>query len=131
MWETFISNVASNQALVLLMLVGCGKFLMFQQSSDVSFILFANKNIFRQDNWKVQISDVTFIFLIDVDSYNQAERDFNIIFNKISTWMYGRKLKLSSNKTECILIGSAKQMNTLHNFRSIKLTDQSTIFLSE
>ena len=45
--------------------------------------------------------------------------------------MYGRKLKLNSNKTECILIGSATQSNIIQNFRSIKLEDQSTIVLSE
>ena len=43
--------------------------------------------------------------MINIETKEKFSQDFEFIFNLISSWMSGRKLKLNSEKTECIMFG--------------------------
>ena len=68
--------------------------------------------------------------LINVESQDQIQRDFNEIFRSILLWMKGRKLKLNAAKTECVFIGSNPLVSS-GNFNSIQFDDQSELIFSD
>ena len=60
-------------------------------------------------------------FLIDVENECQAQQDFSTVFKKIVDWMASRKLKLNSDKTECILIGNDYHLRKFADFKYVRL----------
>ena len=67
--------------------------------------------------------------LIDVESEDQANLDFEIMFEVVTNWMSRRKLKLNAEKTECMILGNRYKLDQLASFNSIELNDSSTLSL--
>ena len=40
-----------------------------------------------------------------------------VIFKKVDEWVRRRRLKLNSDKTECILVPASKSMHSMHDAR--------------
>ena len=65
-----------------------------------------------------------------VQDPDQARHKFREVYSAVEQWMYKRKLKLNSGKTEIMLVGSQSRINLLSNFKDMTV-GTSTVTLSE
>ena len=74
-------------------------------------------------------ADDTQIYFSVLDP-NQCRDKFKDVYTAVEEWMYRRKLKLNSGKTEIMLVGSQSRVSLLSNFTEITV-GTSTVTLSE
>ena len=55
------------------------------------------------------------------ESISEAENKLGAIFNKVDEWMQSRRLKLNSDKTECILVTANNSMHRNVDILSVML----------
>ena len=67
--------------------------------------------------------------MMNIEIPAQAQQDFSKIMSAIDRWMASRKLKLNSDKTECILFDSNSNQN--QSISHINLNDSTSITLSD
>ena len=72
-------------------------------------------------------ADDTQIYL-EINDIDEDKIRVNLIYQKIKTWMSGRRLKLNSDKTECMLIGSRINLQKFHNIESLQIDNNVILF---
>lgn len=68
--------------------------------------------------------------LITVNDEEEARRDFSLILDAILSWMSSRRLKLNTDKTECIMFGSRASLRQFSDFSQLEINDAYPISLS-
>ena len=63
-----------------------------------------------------------------LDSKDQYVSKFNIVLNIVQTWMFKRKLKLTKDKTNILIVGNRLEMRNIY-LSSNLLLDQTDINL--
>ena len=98
----------------------------------VLFIIYTIELYYLLQSLKVEChfyADDTQIYFSVLEP-NQGREKFQEVYSAVENWMYRRKLKLNSGKTEIMLVGSQTKVSLLSNFTEMTV-GTSTVTLSQ